>query len=49
MSSPVAVRVKLKVARRWFMSNACVTEPSRISVTLLMLAASAVCTEKCWP
>ena len=41
MSSPVAVRVKLSVLMRWFMSIACVTEPRRIRVTLLMFAASA--------
>src|ERR1043166_2814687 len=40
---------KLSDTRRWPSSNACVTEPNRINVTLVMLAPSGVCAVRVWP
>ena len=41
--------VKVSLRKRWFWSNACVTDGSRIHVTCRMAAASGVCTTNVWP
>ena len=47
MSSAPDPGVKLNTLRRWFSLKACVTDVMRMSVTLVMLAASGLWTEKC--
>src|SRR5213080_1183627 len=49
IESPPAAPEKPRGTSSWLISKACVTDPSRMKVTFVMLAASGVSTNTVWP